>query len=394
MNPGLRFCREVSFVNAGFVPLLPAERLPLDTVKRQASLFAASPAAGVLDRLPLGVAMCNSARQIVYSNEKFRELASLECESALLVGKRLGEALSCLGAGLEVGGCGTSELCRSCGMAKALLASLTQPGMTHGECSVARQGNNKLESLDFRIWIWAMAYGGESFHAAILTDIRAEKRLALMERIFYHDILNMVSGMRGICELMREEEECARNAELELLTFAAERINDLILSQRDFSLAEHGEYDVASNKMGTLSLLSDVTGLMRREPSARGKNLVIDGDSADAFFVSDRKLVTRILVNMQKNALEATKAGETVTVGCDQDGGFVRFWVRNPGLVPDEARPQIFRRAFSTKGVGRGLGTYGMKLFAENYLDGEVGFTSDAASGTMFFVRLPAANKA
>ena len=115
-------------MNAGFVPLLPAERLPLDTVQRQASLFAASPAAGVLDRLPLGVAVCNGARQIVYSNEKFRELASLECESAQLVGKRLGEAMSCLGAGLEVGGCGPSELCRSCGMAKALLESLNRPG--------------------------------------------------------------------------------------------------------------------------------------------------------------------------------------------------------------------------------------------------------------------------
>ncbi len=378
-------------MDAGFVPLLPAERLPLEAVNRQAKLFAASPAAGVLDRLPLGVAVCNGTRQIVYSNEKFRELVALECEGRALVGKRLGEALSCLGAGLEVGGCGTSELCRSCGMARALLESISSPGTAQGECSLARQGGSKLESLDFRIWIWAMAHGGETFHAAILTDIRAEKRLALMERIFYHDILNMVSGMRGICELMREEEECARNSELDLLTFAAERINDLILSQRDFSLAEHGEYEVAHNKMGTLSLLADVTGLMRREPSARGKQLVVAEDCADAFFISDRKLVTRILVNMQKNALEASRAGDTVVTGCDQDGERVRFWVRNPGVVPDEARPQIFRRAFSTKGAGRGLGTYGMKLFAENYLGGEVGFTSDPSSGTVFFLRLPGA---
>ncbi|WP_300163631.1 HAMP domain-containing sensor histidine kinase [Solidesulfovibrio sp.] len=378
-------------MDAGFVPLLPAERLPLEAVNRQAKLFAASPAAGVLDRLPLGVAVCNGARQIVYSNQKFRELVALDCEGHELVGKRLGEALSCLGAGLEMGGCGTSELCRSCGMARALLESISSPGTAQGECSLARQGGNKLESLDFRIWIWAMAHGGETFHAAILTDIRAEKRLALMERIFYHDILNMVSGMRGICELMREEEECARNSELDLLAFAAERINDLILSQRDFSLAEHGEYDVAHNKMGTLSLLSDVTGLMRRDPSARGKELVVAPDSADAFFTSDRKLITRILVNMQKNALEASRPGDTVVAGCDKDGEWVRFWVRNSGVVPEEARPQIFRRAFSTKGAGRGLGTYGMKLFAENYLGGEVGFRSEPASGTVFFVRLPAA---
>ncbi|MEA4854978.1 MAG: HAMP domain-containing sensor histidine kinase [Solidesulfovibrio sp.] len=378
-------------MNAGVVPLFTAKRLSPDKVASQARLFASSPAAGVLDRLPLGVAVCNITRQIVYSNEKFRELTAGDAEAQTLIGQRLGEAFSCLGAGLEVGGCGTSELCRSCGMARALAESLAGGDMAQGECSLARQDGNKLDSLDFRIWIWAMAYGGEMFHAAILTDIRAEKRLLLMERIFYHDILNMVSGMRGICEIMREEKECAHNTEVELLAFAAERVNDLILSQRDFSLAEHGEYEVTPVKMGTLSLLTDVTGLMRREPSARGKELRIDPECLDAYFASDRKLVTRILVNMQKNALEAVKPGQTVTVGCDGDGGHVRFWVNNPGVVPEAARPQIFRRAFSTKGAGRGLGTYGMKLFAENYLEGEVGFTSDADAGTLFFLRLPAA---
>jgi hypothetical protein len=382
-------CLEVVFVNARLVPLFSAERSPRETVLRQARLFAESPAAGVLDRLPMGVAVFNATRQIVYSNVKFRDLAGRDCPVEDFVGQRLGEALACLGAALEIGGCGTSELCHSCGLARSMGESLGGQTIVDGECSLARQAGKRLETLDFNVWIWGLPYDGELFHATILTDARPEKRLALMERIFYHDILNMVSGMQGICELMREEEEGARNAELDLLLFAAERITDIILSQRDFSLAERGDYEVATNKMGTLSLLADITALMRRDPAARGKTLAVDPDGADAFFASDRKLVTRILVNMLKNALEATPAGGKVTTGCRLEDGFVRFWVRNPGVVPEEARPQIFRRAFSTKGAGRGLGTYGMKLFAENYLGGEVGFTSDADAGTTFFVRLP-----
>lgn len=361
----------------------------MEEVAQQAKLFAESPAAGVLNRLPLGVAVCNATRQIIYSNEKFRELASLDCPEKNVTGQRLGEALSCLGANIEPGGCGTGELCRSCGMAQALAQGLTDSHLVEGECSLARYGGKRLESLDFRIWIWGLAYSGQIFHAAILTDTRAEKRLALMERIFYHDILNIVSGMRGICELMREEEACPEKAELDLLFFATERIKDLIVSQREFSQAEHGDYEVVVHKLGTLSLLSDITAFMRRETSARGKSLDIDPKSDDTFFASDRKLLTRILVNMQKNALEASAPGETITVGCQADDGHVRFWVHNPGVVPDSARPQIFRRAFSTKGVGRGLGTYGMKLFTERYLGGSVGFTSEAATGTTFFVCLP-----
>lgn len=377
-------------MNARLVPLFPAERTSRQVVDRQARIFSESPFVGVLERLPTGVAVFNASRQIVYANAAFGEMAAPGRDAPDMVGLRLGEALACPGAKLTAGGCGTADLCRSCGAAKSLAASLLGQDAASGECSISRQGVERLETLDFRIWIWTVRHGGESYHAALLSDIRAEKRLDLMERIFYHDILNLVSGMQGVCELMREEEEGTRNAELDLLLFAVERVSDLIQSQRDLTFAERGDYEVVANKMGTLSLLSDITSLMRREASCRGKTLAIAPDSADVFFCSDRKLLTRILVNLQKNALEATPPGGTVTVGCARDGGQVRFWVHNAGLVPEEARTQIFRRTFSTKGRGRGLGTYGTKLFAEGYLGGTVGFATDAAAGTTFHVLLPA----
>ena len=52
-------------------------------------------------------------------------------------------------------------------------------------------------------------------------------------------------------------------------------------------------------------------------------------------------------------------------------------------------RLQIFQRSFSTKGAGRGLGTYSVKLLSERYLKGAVGFRSTHAEGTRFFARYP-----
>jgi len=49
----------------------------------------------------------------------------------------------------------------------------------------------------------------------------------------------------------------------------------------------------------------------------------------------------------------------------------------------------LFQRSFSSKGSGRGLGTYSMKLFGEKYLDGEVSFESDRIKGTTFTISLP-----
>ena len=67
----------------------------------------------------------------------------------------------------------------------------------------------------------------------------------------------------------------------------------------------------------------------------------------------------------------------------------VSFSVHNPGHIDPAIQAQIFQRYFTTKGEGRGLGTYGMKLLAEEYLGGRVSFASSRARGTTFSVWVP-----
>ena len=97
-----------------------------------------------------------------------------------------------------------------------------------------------------------------------------------------------------------------------------------------------------------------------------------------------------MLVNLVKNAVEACPEGQSVTVGCAPQEDKVRFTVHNPAFIPREVQLQIFQRSFTTKGAGRGLGTYSVKLLTEQYLQGQVGFTSSPEQETVFFVTLPA----
>jgi sensor histidine kinase regulating citrate/malate metabolism len=51
---------------------------------------------------------------------------------------------------------------------------------------------------------------------------------------------------------------------------------------------------------------------------------------------------------------------------------------------------QIFQRSFTTKGeLGRGVGTYSMRLLGGQYLGGHVHFTTSEEEGTEFSIRLP-----
>ena len=127
------------------------------------------------------------------------------------------------------------------------------------------------------------------------------------------------------------------------------------------------------------------------------KNEACDGKTIQASEVceeipllTDIALLLRALGNLAKNALEATSPGGTVTVGCRSlTSDTAEFFVRNSACIPREFQLQIFNRSFSTKGQGRGLGTYSAKLLTERFLDGKVGFTSTPREGTFFFVRLP-----
>jgi signal transduction histidine kinase len=138
-----------------------------------------------------------------------------------------------------------------------------------------------------------------------------------------------------------------------------------------------------------MEVLEAVVMSYRSRDIAARRTIVVDAQSTGVILITDVVLLERVLGNMIKNALEASQAGQTVTVGCRTDGKFVEFWVNNLNVMPRTAQLQVFQRSFSTKGSGRGLGTYSMKLISERYLKGAVAFTSCEEQGTTFVAKYP-----
>jgi signal transduction histidine kinase len=115
----------------------------------------------------------------------------------------------------------------------------------------------------------------------------------------------------------------------------------------------------------------------------------LDSAAADVIFVSDVKLLGRVLCNMIKNALEASDKDEEVMIGCRVHDDKIRFSVHNSKPIAPDVQLSIFQRSFSTRGVGRGWGTYSMKLLSENILNGKVYFESNPEDGTTFYAEYP-----
>ncbi len=103
-------------------------------------------------------------------------------------------------------------------------------------------------------------------------------------------------------------------------------------------------------------------------------------------------LLKRVLGNMIKNAIEANTANDKITLNTNYSGNYIRFSVHNKSYIPGDIQHHLFKRSYSTKGVGRGMGAYGMKLLGEKYLNGKVWFESDKTSGTSFYIEVPKEN--
>jgi signal transduction histidine kinase len=164
---------------------------------------------------------------------------------------------------------------------------------------------------------------------------------------------------------------------------ASDQAADEIETQKTMAAMENHDLQVNPSPINSKTLVEQVIECYQHHKAGQNRIIALSRTSQEAIFESDQALLTRVLGNMIKNALEAIDPGETVTVGCALVRGGMEFWVHNPGVVPDKIRKRIFQRSVSAKGQGRGVGTYSMRVLSEQ-LRGKVSFTSFEEEGTTF----------
>lgn len=363
------------------------DRASESVVLEQYQVFAGSHCRAFFDTLPTLVLVLNGLRQVVFANTAAVTFLGRRNVEELL-GLRPGEALCCVNADLGPGGCGTSGHCLNCGVLHALLAALGGDGAER-DCTLLRRERSVLQGLDLRVSAQPLCLEGGRFIVCAITDISDQSRRRGMERLFFHDVLNLAGGISGMVEILLEEGRCGQGSELSVLSQATRSLVDEITAQRELLAAEAGELEPAYGQVRCQELLELLLGLYAGTPAAQGQTIAIEAAGGDMALETDARLVRRVLGNMVKNALEAGRPGDTVGLSCKDEGGAVRFSVRNRAVIPEAQQQDIFHRRTSTKGEGRGLGTYSMLLLSERYLGGTVEFLSSEGQGTTFSLLLP-----
>ena len=365
-----------------------AYRSPRDEVECDFLDISQNACSAYFSFFPLPLLVLNNHRQLVFANQACLDTLGLSSVEDFL-GRRPGEAMQCAYAGMEPGGCGTSRFCRECGLVRAVLGSMETNGPSTHDARILQSVEGRCQAKDFRVHAVPFDVGKARFYVVTIQDISDLKQRELLERTFFHDIINTAGGARNLVELLQSEGDNDLCEVSDLLCMALNGLVDEILSHRDLVMAERGDYPPHESRVMSVRILDDVTREMLSQPLAEGKSIRISPASEDLAVEVDHSLLRRVLINMLKNGLEATETGGTVQAGCFGVDGRVVFEVQNDQVMEEKTQLQVFKRFYSTKGQGRGVGTYSIKLLTENYLGGKAEFVSNESVGTVFRVAIP-----
>jgi len=342
----------------------------------------------LLNALPYVVTIINQERQIVFSNEALLNIMNIP-SMEIILGQRPGEVVSCIYSSGK-GGCGTSENCKVCGAVRSILRCQETKSPVYEECKITSRIDGKQVNFEFLAASSPFRIGGEEYIIFSLTDISSEKRRKAIEKIFFHDLMNIAGNLKGFIDLMRRNHDPEKITEyIQLAGILTSSLMDNLNFHKELFAAEKNDLKVNFEQINTEKCIKNVVENVRHLKESHQKKITVSSDTINQNIRTDNNLLMRVLVNMLKNALEASHVEETVAIGCRKNGERILFWVHNHNFIPERIQLQLFQRSYSTKGSGRGLGTYSMKLIGEQYLGGKVYFTSTPEKGTTFFLEIP-----
>jgi two-component system, NtrC family, sensor histidine kinase HydH len=219
--------------------------------------------------------------------------------------------------------------------------------------------------------------------------LRSERFAAVGEAAAYvsHEIKNPLMVIGGLANQVerRLPDDPAAQEKLRIIQNEVKRLESFLGELRDFLrpvLPSKQEIDL--NRV-----IRDVKALMGDAVEERGIHLETRLDPNLPPLEADPNQLEQVLLNLVKNALEATEEKGTIVVSSGAKDGQVWFSVQDTGRgMAEDVQEKIFHPFYTTKDKGTGLGLAVINKIVTDH-HGTITVDSVAGSGSTFTVRLP-----
>lgn len=217
---------------------------------------------------------------------------------------------------------------------------------------------------------------------------RSEKQHTLGELAasIAHEVRNPLTVVKGFLQLMEGEDERHKNY-YPLILSELGRAEHIISDYLNFAKPEFKKIETFPIAL----LIIELSILLNPYALKEGISLTHSIES-DAEITTDRNQLKQALINILKNAVEATPKEGRVSIKLIPEGEYVKVIVRDTGNgMTKEQLSRVGSLFFSTKEQGTGLGTMVSTRIIES-MGGRVEYTSKIGKGTKVSVTLPLKN--
>ncbi|PLX79661.1 MAG: PAS domain-containing sensor histidine kinase [Desulfuromonas sp.] len=232
--------------------------------------------------------------------------------------------------------------------------------------------------------------------------VRNADRLSMLGTLaagLAHEIKNPLGGIKGAAQLLKMEltEQNPLCEYTEVMVKESERINGIIEELLNLSRPRQAEW----GEVSLTRILNDIVLFQREAFRSKGVQFDLQLDPSIPAIQGDENLLTRLFINLVKNAAEAAPiSGEVVIrsrigaeVHLNQPGSrpvpFVVVEVKDNGEgIPDDVKEQIFTPFFTSKESGTGLGLVTCQKIVNEHR-GFIKLRSRIGKGTTLTVSLP-----
>jgi signal transduction histidine kinase len=198
-----------------------------------------------------------------------------------------------------------------------------------------------------------------------------------------HEIKNPLNSLALMCDLMHKKVPPELQKEAALGKQEIRKIARLV---EQFS-ASLKPLELKREYVEWNELTESVTASLRQEFAEELDRVKFVFEEAVRFY-ADKNLVSQVLFNLVKNALEAAGEGGVFVRAQKMKKG-ARIWIQDqgPGLSEEEAK-RVFDPFYTTKSQGMGIGLYLSRKVIEAH-GGSLTLQTGAEKGAVFSIELP-----
>lgn len=230
-------------------------------------------------------------------------------------------------------------------------------------------------------WVFARLHRRARLAEQELSERRHLAALGELSAVLAHEIRNPLASLKGHAQLLEEQlvDEPRRHAKAHRVVDEAVRLERLTDTLLDFARADR----IAPGPASPAEVARRAAELT--EPG----RVVVDVGAAPERWDFDAMRVEQALVNLVRNALQASAAPAEVELRVADDGEGLRFTIadRGPG-VPSEVRPRLFEPFVTGRLAGTGLGLAVVHRVARLH-GGTVTTDRRPGGGSVFVLWLP-----